>query len=70
MKGIAPILELKVSEKGEFISGKIIPIKQINGGFSIEDPEKLATKKIKELTDLNFPNHSLIINDSGYITTK
>lgn len=70
VKGIAPILELTVSENGEFIFGEIHSVKQINGGTAIKDPEKLAIKKIKELTNLDFPNHSLIIEPTGKIKIK
>ncbi len=70
VNGIAPILQLEISETGKFISGKIIPIKQTNGGYVNVDSEKKAIKKIQELTNLNFPNHSIIIDNNGNIRKK
>ena len=68
--GIAPILQLEISEKGEFISGKIIPIKQINGGYVRLDTEKKAIKKVQDLTNLDFPGNSITIDNEGNIRTK
>ena len=68
--GIAPILQLKISEKGEFISGEIIPIKQINGGYVKLDTEKKVIKKIQDLTNLDFPENSIIIDDEGNIRKR
>ena len=69
-KGIAPILQLEISEKGEFISGKIIPIKQISGGYVYPDKEKKAIKKVQDLTNIDFPNHKINIDDDGNISIK
>ena len=69
-KGFAPILQLEISEKGDFISGKIIPIKQINGGYVRLDDEKKAIKKVQALTNQDFPNNSILIDNEGNITTN
>ena len=57
-------------EKGEFISGEIIPIKQINGGYVKLDTEKKVIKKIQDLTNLDFPENSIIIDDEGNIRKR
>lgn len=68
--GIAPILQLEISEKGDFISGKIIPITQINGGYVRLDTEKKVIKKVQDLTNLDFPENSIIIDDEGIIRKR
>ncbi len=69
-KGYAPILQLEISEKGEFVSGKIIPIKQINRGYVRFDKEEKAIKKVQYLTENDFPDSSIIIDNEGNIKLK
>ena len=66
--GIAPILQLEISEKGEFVSGKITPIKQINGGYVKLDNEKKVIKKVQDLTNTDFPEQVIIIDNEGNIS--
>ena len=39
-KGFAPILNIEINQSGDFVTGKIIPIKQINRGYVYYDKEK------------------------------
>ena len=67
--GIAPIFKIKISNKGDFISGEIIPVRQTYKSFGpFIDPEKLAIKKITSLNKSDFPNgNGLSINEEGKI---
>ncbi len=68
IKGISPIIELKINKSGEFLSGKIHSVIQNhNIGTSI-DPNKKALKEIKTLTSTDFPESKLIIADDGTLT--
>jgi len=69
---LAPIIKVNINSNGEFISGKIISTKQINkGGNNIIDTTKNnAAQTIRNLTELDFPESKLIIDNEGNITFK
>ena len=68
--GIAPIFKIKINNKGDFISGEIIPVRQTYKSFGpFIDSEKLAIKKIISLNKSDFPNgNGLSISEEGKIT--
>ena len=68
--GIAPIFKIKINNKGDFISGEIIPVRQTYKSFGpFIDSEKLAIKKIISLNKSDFPNgNGLFISEEGKIT--
>ena len=68
--GIAPIFKIKINNKGDFISGEIIPVRQTYKSFGpFIDSEKLARKKIISLNKSDFPNgNGLSITADGKIT--
>lgn len=68
--GIAPILQVELSNTGEFISGKVIPIRQINRGIPIVDKNKGAIKTLQRLLRQDFPESQLTISDDGIINVK
>ena len=67
--GIAPIFKIKINNKGDFISGEIIPVRQTYKSLGpFIDSEKLAIKKIISLNKSDFPNgNGLSINEEGKI---
>ena len=67
-RGLAPLIEVNINKKGEFLSGKIISAKQIGLGVPVLDKNNEAAKEIKRLTNLDFPNSDLKINDFGQIS--
>lgn len=68
--GLAPIMQVYVNKKGEFIRGNIIPTKQIKRGIPVIDSENKIIKVLQRLTNLDFPDGDLIINDDGSIIKK
>lgn len=68
--GFAPIIELKVNKKGEFIKGKIIPIYQKKMQGPRYDSLQKAIKRVKKLTEEDFPNGVIQIDNEGNITFK
>ncbi len=65
--GISAILSLNLNDKnGDFISGKIIPVRQYGRGIPKVDKKSRAIKIIKNLTSLDSPNSKLIFTDEGY----
>lgn len=66
--GVAPIMKVYLNDKGEFVKGDIFPVKQINRGVPVIDEDKKVIRIIQNLTEKNFPDTKLIINDDGTIT--
>lgn len=68
--GIAPIFKIRIDNKGDFISGEIIPVRQTYKSLGpFIDSEKLAIKKIISLNKSDFPNgNGLSITADGKIT--
>ena len=67
--GIAPIFKIRIDNKGDFISGEIIPVRQTYKSLGpFIDSEKLAIKKIISLNKSDFPNgNGLFISEEGKI---
>ncbi|MCX6155501.1 MAG: CapA family protein [Candidatus Kapabacteria bacterium] len=65
--GIACILNLKLNQKGELLICKIIPTIQKQPGTPIYDNQNKALKIIRDLTNADFPEGSIILKDDGKI---
>lgn len=67
--GIAPIFKIRIDNKGDFISGEIIPVRQTYKSLGpFIDSEKLAIKKIISLNKSDFPSgNGLFISEEGKI---
>ncbi|MES2828575.1 MAG: CapA family protein [Bacteroidota bacterium] len=57
--GFTPLLQLKISKQGDFLYADIQSFKQDKISGLGPDPSTNALKKIKFLTDYDFPGHSL-----------
>jgi hypothetical protein len=68
--GIAPVIRLNVDPIGKFLSGKIIPVSQIYYAGVKIDTEKKVIKKIRELTEQDFPESLIDISENGEISYK
>ncbi|NOZ47027.1 MAG: CapA family protein [Chlorobi bacterium] len=67
--GIAPIVKININSEGDFVNGKIYPVMQYNGKTEI-DTLKRVIKKLKELTEFDFPDLDIYISDDGLIHFK
>ncbi len=61
-KGVGPILQLKINQKGEFISGKVIPTKQLGEGIPVYDEDKRALQELIDLSLEDFKESPLKIS--------
>jgi hypothetical protein len=68
--GIAPIIKLNVDTTGKFLSGRIIPVFQTKTEGVRIDTAGRVIKKIRELTELDFPDSVIDISDEGEISYK
>lgn len=65
--GLAPIVKIYTNRKGEFLYGKIISAKQVDGGVPKLDYEHHAAMRIKQLTEQDFPESKILIDEVGNI---
>jgi hypothetical protein len=68
--GYAPVVKLKVSSTGKFMSGRIIPVMQAQDGQVEIDNQARAIKKIRELVELDIPDNEVSISEDGIISYK
>jgi hypothetical protein len=66
--GMAPLLKVYLNKKGEFISGSIISFRQTHERGLVLDTLNRAAKRIQMLTETDFPDSGLDIDDDGSIT--
>jgi 2',3'-cyclic-nucleotide 2'-phosphodiesterase (5'-nucleotidase family) len=62
--GIAPLLQLKINAKGDFLYADIVSVKQDKINRLTMDDNYGAFKRIKELTDIDFVGHQLKFADN------
>lgn len=65
--GYAPLLKVNINKKGEFLNGRIISFRQTHDKGLQPDGLNLAAKRIKELTETDFPKSGITIADVGTI---
>lgn len=68
--GIAPLLQVKLNGQGDFLYADIISVKQDKINRLTLDDNYGAFKKIKLLTDTDFPGHRLDFSGNGHIELK
>ena len=65
VSGIAPILQLKITRKGEFVNGNVVSIKQLGQGGPILDDSQGAFEQIKSLTRTDLPELKVEFGEKG-----
>lgn len=65
--GLAPIIKVFTKPDGTFISGEIVPVIQLGAGIPSLDSKGRVIKVIQELTEKDFPEGQLSIEDTGRI---
>ncbi|PST84859.1 capsule biosynthesis protein CapA [Pedobacter yulinensis] len=66
--GVAPLLQLALNSKGEFLSAKVISVKQDKVNRLQLDPAGTAFRKLSTLSKLDFPGNALNFSVAGNIT--
>ena len=67
--GMAPLLKVKLNKKGEFLSGNIVAFRQTHENGLKRDTLNHVVKRIKLLTEKDFPDSGLEIGDDGTIAS-
>ena len=65
--GLSPLLKIWINKKGEFLSGRLIALKQTHAGGLSRDSSNRVIARIKYLTQTDFPQSGLYIADDGMI---
>ena len=68
--GVAPIFDLSLNSNGEFISAKVISVKQVGEGIPLVDDSKNAWQYIESLSKEDFPESGLIFNRKQNLISK
>jgi len=68
INGLAPIIKVYTDSKGKFYKAQITPTYQTYGTGVRIDPAKQVIRKIKELTEKDFPESVIRIDENGLIT--
>jgi hypothetical protein len=69
-KGIGPIINININNKGEFIEGYIVPTRQHGKGIPKYDPTGAVIKEMISLSKADFPNSPLDISADGKMTIR
>ncbi len=68
VKGLGAIIDINIDPKtGDFVSGKVIPTRQVDKGIPTYDSTGEALKVISSLTKSDFPHGNVDIRDNGSI---
>ena len=70
LKGLAPLLQVTLTEQGEFVQGRIISARQQRPLGPIPDVSNEAASLMKRLTEEDFPNTTLAVDEQGQITKR
>lgn len=62
--GIAPLLQIRINSKGNFLSANVVSVKQDKVNRLQPDPNGAAFEKLKSLSDSDFPGHQLIFSNN------
>ncbi|HEY9196849.1 MAG TPA: CapA family protein, partial [Mucilaginibacter sp.] len=65
--GLAPLLKVYVNKKGEFLKGQLVSFRQAHDKGLVLDTLNRAAKRIRALTQTDFPESGLNISDKGEI---
>ena len=68
INGLAPIIKVFTNPSGEFLKGEIIPTVQSHATGVVIDSQKSVIKIIQELSEKDFPESEIQIDDNGLIT--
>jgi hypothetical protein len=70
LKGLAPVLQATITDTGEFVQGRIISARQQRPLGPMPDASNEAARLIKRLTEEDFPNTPLRVDEGGQIFVR
>lgn len=70
LKGLAPVLQVTITDQGEFVEGQIISARQLRPLGPVPDATNEAARLMKRLTEEDFPNTPLLVDETGQISKR
>ena len=67
VNGIAPIVSVQLDREGAFLGGQVTPIYQMKTHGPKVDTQNRAITKLQALTQTDFPQTPLVIEDNGVL---
>lgn len=68
--GVAPLIDLEVDAAGRFVSGRAVPVYQTKTTGPRVDAQKRALNYLRELSEADFPESPLLLDEEGNIRRK
>jgi len=68
--GYAPLFRIRVDEEGAFLGGQLISVYQGKHHGPLPDPQKRALRKVRALSQTDFPESPLIFGEDGTISIR
>jgi hypothetical protein len=69
-QGISAVFEIRLADDGKFLSATVHPVRQNGRGGPVPDPTGEAIRKIRALSNADFPDTAPAIADDGTVTPK
>jgi poly-gamma-glutamate capsule biosynthesis protein CapA/YwtB (metallophosphatase superfamily) len=63
--GISAVLEVVMDREGRFVSGKLLPTKQIDKGIPVKDPSGAGLDLVRMLSREDFPQTGVLVDREG-----
>lgn len=67
-RGMAPVADLRVTQRGELVSLTIHSVRQVGGGIPQMDPTGAAAQAVEAFTRRDFPEQNLTFHPDGRVT--
>jgi len=68
--GIAPVVKVEVDREGRFQGGEVLSIFQPGEGGPRIDPAGRALTRLRELTEIDFPDQELEVDSDGFLRKR
>ena len=68
--GVGAVLEAVLDEQGRFISGRILPTRQVGEGVPEKDPAGSALQYVRLLSREDFPESGVVVDAEGGISLR
>jgi hypothetical protein len=65
--GVGAVLEAVIDREGRFVSGRILPTRQVGEGVPEKDPYGTAVKYVRMLSAEDFPETGILVDSEGVI---
>ncbi|MDC0711906.1 CapA family protein [Stigmatella sp. ncwal1] len=69
-QGLGMVLEVELDREGRFLSGKILPTRQVGEGLAVPDPKGAVLKLVRKLSAEDFPDSGARVDEDGTVAPR